>query len=199
MPKTTTYLKWKKDLPKDFLLALKISRFISHIKRLEQVSEPLKEFIKRALFLKENLGPFLLQLPPSFKCKDEEIKRLSFFIKSFNRYGRKKIFLAVEFRNKSCFTNEVFKLFKKHNVALVASHSSKWERIERFDLADFVYFRYHGPKELFASSYSLKFLKKEAQKIKLLSKRRKVFIYFNNDFKAYAVKNALTLKSLLNT
>jgi uncharacterized protein YecE (DUF72 family) len=64
--------------------------------------------------------------------------------------------------------------------------------------ADFVYIRRHGAKSLYAGSYSHITLRREADRIRgWLGDGRSVYIYFNNDANAHAVKNALTLKALL--
>ena len=194
LPQEKTYLKWKTLVPKNFLFTLKVSRYITHIKRLKEIDEAWQEFLKRAKTLKENLGPFLFQFPPSFSLKNlDNLKKLLTLLKK-----EKNLRFAFEFRHSSWQNKEVFSLLKKAKVALVSSHSSRWPRIENFDLANFVYFRFHGPKELFASNYPDKFLEEESQKIKkILNKGKDVFVYFNNDFYGYAIKNALFLKKLL--
>ena len=68
-----TFQNWHKRTPKDFYFVAKGSRFITHIKKLKAVKEPLSLFIESAINLKEKLAAILWQLPPSLK---KDLKRL---------------------------------------------------------------------------------------------------------------------------
>jgi uncharacterized protein YecE (DUF72 family) len=63
-PKPETFKTWRRATPDGFLWAVKANRYITHIKRLRDVHEPLERFFGAALLLKEKLGPVLFQLPP---------------------------------------------------------------------------------------------------------------------------------------
>jgi uncharacterized protein YecE (DUF72 family) len=63
-PKLQTFKNWRKQVPKNFLFVVKANRFITHIKRLKDVDEPLERFFAGVRLLKSNLGPVLYQLPP---------------------------------------------------------------------------------------------------------------------------------------
>ena len=76
LPRPTTYQNWYSQTPGDFLFAIKVSRFITHIKRLKGVKDAWKIFIKNTLNLKEKLGPILFQFPPNLKATEENVKRL---------------------------------------------------------------------------------------------------------------------------
>lgn len=220
LPKPSTYQNWYSQTPGDFLFALKASRFITHIKRLKDVKEPWKIFIKNALELKEKLGPVLFQFPPNFKSSDENIKKLEDFLKIINKPlasqvtpkkdGRlfresvscnsnhnSKLRYAFEFRHKSWCQEKIYKLLKKYNAAWVIADSPSYPKVEALT-ADFVYVRMHGSKVLFSSKYTKKELKDLAEKIKKwLRQNKDVFVYFNNDAQGYALENAKTLKELL--
>ncbi|MDI6591927.1 MAG: DUF72 domain-containing protein [Patescibacteria group bacterium] len=207
LPRPTTYQNWYNQVSADFIFAVKASRFITHIKRLEDVKEAWKQFLENALNLKEKLGPILFQFPPSFKATPENIKRLEEFLKTITLMRRKIqamaliLRYALEFRHKSWCDSEginetIYKLLKKHNVAWVISDSPSWQKSEAVT-ADFVYIRMHGSKILFASKYTKKELQDLAQKIKKwLKKGLDVYCYFNNDAYGYAVENAKELLKL---
>ena len=201
LPKVSTYQKWYLLTPKNFLFAPKVSRFITHIKRLKGVKLAFKTFFENALTLKEKLGPFLIQLPPSFKFNEENFKRLKEFFEYLKKLREKNkkyhIFYALEIRNKTFDNKKFFDLLKKYNLALVISDSSRWIKIEKPELADFIYIRFHGPDKLFASKYSKEYLKNYAQKIKKWSQKKLVFVYFNNDFSGFALENAKDLIKML--
>lgn len=194
LPRKTTFQNWYEVTPKDFIFSVKGSRFITHIKRLKDVEDPLKVFIENAKELKEKLGPILFQFPPSFKIGGEGLEKFKNFLKLLKKY---KLSFAFEFRHKSWFQEKIYNLLRKYNFALVIADSSRYPKAE-VSTADFVYFRFHGPGSLFSSKYSKTQLKKFAQLIKKFLKEKKdIFCYFNNDFSGYAIENAKELIKLL--
>jgi uncharacterized protein YecE (DUF72 family) len=58
--------------------------------------------------------------------------------------------------------------------------------------ADFAYLRFHGAERLYASRYTVEEMR--AWAVKLLEWKRPAFVYFNNDYHAYAVENAMELR-----
>lgn len=193
LPRPTTYQNWYTLTPDDFLFAVKASRFITHIKRLKGVKSPWEIFIKNALNLKEKLGPILFQFPSSFHADKENVERLENFLEYINK---RKMRYAFEFRHQSWFKEEIYKILKKNNSALVIADSPRYPKAEILT-ADFVYVRMHGSKQMFVSKYTKKELKELADKIRKWQKTRDVFVYFNNDVHGFAIDNAKELKSLL--
>lgn len=207
LPRPSTYQNWYLQTPEDFLFAVKASRFITHIKRLQEVRGAWKTFIENALNLQEKLGPILFQFPPSFQVTEENIKRLEDFLKYINHLAIKPfnhLRLAFEFRHQSWCEEKIYKLLKKCNAAWVITDSPSYPILRpgsgqevEVVTADFVYIRMHGSKVLFSSKYTDKELKELAQKIKKwLGKGLDVYVYFNNDAMGYAVENAKTLRCL---
>lgn len=192
LPRPSTYQNWYSQTPKDFLFAIKASRFITHIKRLKGVREAWKTFLKNALELKEKLGPILFQFPPSFKATDKNIKRLENFLKLSKTRLPDKLCLAFEFRHKSWCDEKIYNLLKKHNAAWVIADSPNYPKAEALT-ANFVYVRMHGSRALFSSKYTKQELRSLALKIKKWQKKREVFVYFNNDAYGFALDNAKTL------
>ena len=66
LPETETFRRWAAETPDGFVVAVKVSRYLSHIKRLAEPEEPIARFVERATALGSRLGPALLQLPPDF-------------------------------------------------------------------------------------------------------------------------------------
>jgi len=162
---------------------------------MKGIKNSWERFYKNALFLKEKLGPFLFQFPPSFKKTEDTLGRIRDFLESVKKESLR---IAFEFRNKSWIDEKFYKFLEKYNAAWVISDSSRYPR-DIVSTADFVYLRFHGPKELFGSSYTLSELKKWSSLLKkFLSQGKDIFCYFNNDFHAYAIFNAKTLKNLLS-
>lgn len=187
LPSIRTYEEWKKKAPFDFCFALKLSRYITHVKRLKNTKDAFDEFVKRAKHLESKLGPILIQLPSNFKLDLNVIER---FLKD------NKERLAFEFRNEDPLNSEeLIKLFKKYNVAFVFSHSSVFPYKEIIT-ADFIYLRMHGPSKLYGSEYGEE-LKKWALKIKKWNVDKDVYVYFNNDQNEYAPNDAKKLLGLI--
>jgi len=199
LPKLATYEKWRKSTPQNFIFAVKVSRFITHIKRFKEVNEAWQLFLKNALGLREKLGPFLFQFPPSFKATSENVKRVERFLDYFVIFEKRfdlPLRFAFEFRDKSWCQEKVYKLLKEHNVAWVIADSPRFPKAETIT-SNFAYIRMHGSKRMFSSNYSRSELEDLAQKVKKWQKDgNDIYVYFNNDFAGYAVKNAKTLIKL---
>ena len=153
LPQESAFSTWYKKTPKDFTFAVKGSRFITHVKKLNNIEDSLVLFMKRAKILKEKLGVILWQLPPNLKINTE---RLEDFLKNLKKY---KHINAFEFRNESWFDEKIYSLLKKYNSVLVIADSPRYP-LEEILTADFVYVRFHGGKVLYGSEYSKKELKK---------------------------------------
>lgn len=194
LPQLKTYEKWRDELPDGFELAVKVWRAISQA-QLADVDARWRMFIERALAMGHKLGPLLLQLPPSFKATPEHLDRLDHFLKLAARTRSARI--AVEFRHQSCFAPEVIDLLREHGAALVIANSSRYPSPEPVATAPFVYFRFHGPREMFGSSYSDAELRRWSGRIKKFLKQGcDAYAYFNNDQRGFAVRNARTLAGM---
>ncbi len=80
LPSEKALTNWYDASPPDFIFAVKVSRFITHIKRLKDCNEAVSNFMSRVIILKEKLGPLLYQLPPGLQRDDE---RLNIFFSPF--------------------------------------------------------------------------------------------------------------------
>lgn len=189
LQRPSSYKQWYSETPDDFVFAVKGGRFITHMRRLKEIEEPLANFFASGvLALKEKLGPFLWQFPPNFKF--DPVRFEAFFellpkstaeaVKLAGKHGKaitksrryvetdtkRPIRHAIEFRHESFLTDEFIKLLRKHNIALVfADTARKFPYIEDVT-ADFVYARLHGDEELYASGYSDLALDRWAQRIR---------------------------------
>lgn len=191
MPSEHTFEVWKKSTPPNFIFALKLNRYLTHRKRLILDSESesfLIAFLKNSQALERKLGVILIQLPPSFKSNKE---RLQTFLKSYSQQNKKlklEPLTAIEFRHDSWLEEEVFSMLKKYGVSLVIAGTPQIGN--EFFTADFVYIRMHGDAQ-HQSNYKNKELAELKNKIDAYPKRiKKIFIYFNNDYSAYAIDNA---------
>lgn len=189
MPRKT-FANWRQSTPDDFVFAVKASRFITHVKKINDVEEPLEKFFESAEGLEEKLGPILFQLPPNFKKNEERLANLLKLLPKKHRY-------AFEFRHESWFTEEIYQLLKEKQAALCLADSPRWP-LELVTTAPFVFIRMHGGAVLYGSKYSEEELKKWAKRIRgYLKDGIDAYVYFNNDAYGYAIENAKSLREML--
>lgn len=200
LPLASTFKKWAGETPRDFVFAVKLSRYVTHRKRLKAVGEPIATFMSRAQKLGKKLGVVLVQLPPSLKYDEKKFDALLRILK------RKKARFALEPRHASWYDtshrSEILKKLKGAGTCLVFPHSAKIPSPNPDDptniTADFIYVRFHGPSEFAASRYGAVRLRPWAARIEAWrGKKLDVFVYFNNDKNGHAVDDARTLKKLL--
>jgi uncharacterized protein YecE (DUF72 family) len=197
LPKKEVFDSWYKRTPKKFSFAVKGNRFITHIKRLKDCREPLSLFFDHASPLKEKLGAVLWQLPPRFKFHEERLEQFCILLSTLPR--SKPLRHAFEFRDESWHCQETFRILEEFDFAFCIAHGSGLPLIEKVT-SDFIYLRLHGGEVLYGSIYSDKELNRWIRKVEdWRAKRKAVFVYFNNDAYGFAVKNALTLKKMLDT
>ncbi|MGC8834988.1 MAG: DUF72 domain-containing protein [Armatimonadota bacterium] len=205
MPKETVFDAWHQAAPEGFLFAVKGSRFVTHIRKLQDIGDAVKEFTARASRLREHLGPILWQLPPNLTFSCERLSNLLSALPAGFRY-------ALEVRHPSWVAEEAVAMLRNAGVALcvadtpVTKPRSPGQTGEAATLypyteevtSDFVYVRLHGHKALYASEYSEEELAEWAKKISCWQQNGlDVFVYFDNDANAYAVKNAVRLREML--
>ncbi|MCJ7792544.1 MAG: DUF72 domain-containing protein [Candidatus Marinimicrobia bacterium] len=209
LPKKETFKHWRQQAGKEFIFAVKGSRYITQMKKLKDYQVPVKRFFEAVSPLLT--GPtnwqsqptqvILWQLPPRFKANPE---RLTDFLKGLPRKRLPRLTEqprstwrhAFEFRDESWLTREILEILKKHKAAIVFQDYPQWPMTEEIT-ADFIYLRFHGRTRLYSSCYTEKELRNWAKKIKSWAKRGfDVYAYFNNDALGNAVENAQTLKKL---
>ena len=85
-------------------------------------------------------------------------------------------------------------ILHRYHAALVISHSSRYPVPDCRQTGDFLYYRFHGPGKMFASSYTERALFRWAREMEsFLAKKRDVYAFFNNDSGGYAQQNAKSL------
>ena len=190
LPKEVSLQRWHKQAPKNFLYAVKANRYITHIKRLKDVSEEVDRFFERIGLLKSKLGPVLYQLPPSLR-KDLDL------LESFIKLLPKKLPAVFEFRHNSWFSEDTFELLNKYNAAFCV-HDLSGKETPRIVTADIIYVRFHGPTGKYEGDYSKSMLQSWAKWLKDHTKEvRGIYAYFNNDIGGHAIQNTKQLKEQL--
>jgi uncharacterized protein YecE (DUF72 family) len=191
-PSDASFASWRRRLPGNFSLSVKAPGALTHRKRLWGPEQWLSRIARGLERLGPRRGVLLVQLPPSAAI---DVPRLAYFLQSVPRAIR----VAVEFRNPSWHEDSVFGLLQQHGAAYCVMSGARLPCVLRAT-ADFVYVRLHGPDphHLYAGSYTDDDLGWWAERIREWQRQqREVFVYFNNDGDGNAVRNAITLKRLL--
>ncbi len=190
LPEAPTFAAWSRRVPRGFVYAVKASRYLTHMKKLKDPEEPIARFFTRARRLSTTFGPVLYQLPPRWPVN---VERFTAFLRALPRGSRH----AVEFRDPSWYTDDIFALMEKHRVALCL-HDMQGSASGMRAIGPFVYVRFHGVQK-YSGSYSDEALERWAT---WLSERvkdgRRIYAYFNNDTGGHAPRDAARLRTLLN-
>jgi uncharacterized protein YecE (DUF72 family) len=192
LPRAATFRAWAAAVPPDFVFAVKASRFLTHIKRLNEPGPPVALFMRRARGLGPALGPILLQLPSTFHLR---LDRLDGLLRVLAR--RPQCRWVLEVRHASWLSDPVFERLAAANVALCL-HDWREQPVSGPLTADFVYVRRHGTRRRYGGSYTEAMLRADAARVAEWTRSgRDVYVYFNNDGRAAAVRNARRLGELL--
>lgn len=216
LQKPASWIKWREETPDDFVFAVKAPRFITHIRRLEDVAEPLANFFASGILaLGPKLGPILWQLPPNLEYDAELIDAFLALLphdtgaalEVARRRGERmagKEFLeidepralrhAIEPRAYSFDDQEFADQLASAGVAAVLGDSAgRWPKLD-WVTADFAYARLHGDKELYTSGYDEAGLETwEEWTRDHLDHERDAYVYFDNDQKVRAPFDAMSL------
>lgn len=198
-PKASTFKKWASEVTPGFLFTVKFGRYVTHRKKLimdDITKEYIRYYFKNMRELGNHLGALLVQLPPQLRCNNERLDEFLSYALKYAKRIKLKLDIAVEFRHETWFNDETYNILKRHNTAFVMADSSVWPK-EKVFTADFSYVRLHGPKELFASSYTKEQLQEWSSFMKSNKKIKKYYCYFNNDQSARAIENAKYLKEII--
>jgi uncharacterized protein YecE (DUF72 family) len=194
LPTIETAQTWSDTVSDDFIFCPKMSRFLTHMKKLRNPEEPLQRFFSIFEPLRKKLGPVLIQLPPQLKFHKEVAEYFYYQLKAnYSIYD-----FVLEIRDESWLSAESLDMLSKNNIGLVISQSANEFPYAEIITATNIYVRFHGPKELYASSYSNKMLHVFAAKfMKWKEEGHAVWAFFNNDIHGHAVKDAQRLMQMI--
>ena len=214
-----SYQRWAAEVPGDFVFAVKGGRFITHMKRLREPETVLANFFASGLLaLGAKLGPILWQTPASLPFDSDVVER---FLAALPRTTGEAAALAarhdarldgraltttdadrplqhaLEVRHPG-FADPAFpRLLREQGVAcVVADTAGVWPVFDEVT-ADLVYVRLHGDHELYTSGYTDKALERWAERVRAWARGHDVYVYFDNDAKVRAPRDAVTLLGLL--
>ena len=189
LPEASTFRRWREAVPDDFRFAVKASRFITHVKRLNDPAEPLRLLLERAAALEDALGPILFQLPPTLQL---DLVRLAAFLGALPDGPQ----WTIEFRHPSWQRDDVYDLLGRRGVALCVPVGGRVQP-DMVTTAPFAYLRMHAGAAP-GGGFTDDQLRAWAGRVRGLRRGGKqVYIYFNNDWEGHAVRDAARLRALL--
>jgi len=192
LPSIKAVRNWVDATPPDFYFCPKISRFITHAKKLNDPEIAVPRFFDVFDAFASRMGPVLIQLPAALSFKEEKATAFFAFLKS--RYGN--FSFSLEARHSSWTRPEAIELLKEYGIGWVIADSGARFPSAEFITATHIYLRFHGPDELYASPYSAGTLQRYAQKCDAWRKAgHRIWAFFNNDVHGYAIANAETLRT----
>ena len=181
---------WAKATPEEFVFAVKASRYLTHVKRLRELSAGWSRFHERVEPLVDagKLGPILWQLPGTFHRDDDRLaEALGALPPGLH---------CFEFRHASWFLPEVERLLREHGAALVIGDdpSRPFQTLAR--TSPWSYLRFHRGRGK-DGNYTPAQLREWSDRIRAWRRRGDVYAYFNDDWGGHAVREAHALRKLL--
>jgi uncharacterized protein YecE (DUF72 family) len=193
LPKRDAVAHWVEQTPPGFQFAVKASRYLTHIRRLQDMRDGVKRFYERIepLVSSGRLGPVLWQLPANFKRDDDRLREALGTLPA----GRH----AFEFREAGWFAPEVLELLSEHGVALVIGDHPERPFQSHEPTTDWMFIRFHYGHRGRGGNYSKTEIEEWASRIRRWRRSHEVYAYFNNDWKAFAPRNAALLARLVQS
>ncbi|MFI6513806.1 DUF72 domain-containing protein [Streptosporangium sp. NPDC050855] len=185
LPARETFENWRERTPRTFVMAVKASRFLTHIKRLKDPQEPVERLMAAAGGLGDGLGPILLQLPPTLRA---DAGLLDACLGCFPAHVR----IAVEPRHESWWSDPVRETLAAHGAALCWADRLGRPQTPLWRTADWGYLRFHEGRANPWPSYGDDALRSWLRRLgETWDDRCDVYVYFNNDPGGAAVRNAV--------
>jgi uncharacterized protein YecE (DUF72 family) len=190
LPPRETFEAWAQRFPADEIIAVKASRYLTHIRRLREPQEPVQRLLEHAAPLGARLGPVLVQLPPNLTV---EVERLDETLAAFPRTVR----VAVEPRHPTWFVDDVRRVLERHNAALCLADRGSHIITPAWRTADWGYVRFHFGRAQPWGCYGRDALARWVERIAQCWRADEdVFAYFNNDMEGCAIRDAVVFARL---
>jgi uncharacterized protein YecE (DUF72 family) len=183
-----TWDRWARSVPEGFLFSAKLSKEVTHRRKLVDCAEPLAASIAEMKRLGDRLAVVLVQLPPSLAFEPEVAERFFDLLR-----GHWEGAVAFEPRHASWFEEEAETLLVERRIARVAADPPKaaggdepggWDGL--------AYYRLHGSPIVYRSSYDDGRLEAYATRLKALP--APAWSIFDNTASASATGDALKLR-----
>lgn len=196
LPEASTFAGWAGATPADFVVAVKASRYLTHVRRLRDPAEPVERLLGRAAYLGAKRGPVLLQLPPTLKADVALLEdSLACLADAGGRLGTpagggRPLRIALEPRHPSWYTEAAAAVLRRHDAAFCLSDTPQ-RTAPRWRTASWGYIRFHQGRASPSPCYGRRALQAWAERLAALwAPGDDVYAYFNNDPGGCAVRDA---------
>jgi uncharacterized protein YecE (DUF72 family) len=191
LPARDAFEHWRARTPDGFLMAVKASRYLSHIRRLRDPAEPVRRMLAAFTGLGDRLGPVLLQLPPTLRADPALLDRA---LSQFPATVR----VAVEPRHPSWWSDRVREVLTARGAALCWADRAGQALTPLWRTADWGYLRFHEGTADPWPRYREPALRHWAEQVSGTWPEHTVYAYFNNDQGGAAVHDAAAFAGLVS-
>jgi uncharacterized protein YecE (DUF72 family) len=198
LAKQDTFADWRVRTPDGFVMAIKASRYLTHIRRLRDPAEPVARLLGAAAGLGDRLGPILVQLPPTMQAAPDLLGAcLAEFPAAARTLKITEPRICVEFRHRSWETDEIRGILTRHNAALCWSDRLGRPQGPLWRTADWGYIRFHEGAGSPWPRYGPDSLKSWLSRVGAgFPAEASVFAFFNNDQNGAAPADAAALAAI---
>jgi uncharacterized protein YecE (DUF72 family) len=198
LPPRETFTAWRQRTPDDFVMAVKASRYLTHVRRLRDPAEPVARLLGAAAGLGPKLGPVLLQLPPTLKADPDTLDAcLKEFRTAAAALGEHRLRLAVEPRHETWWTHEIRQILAAYDATLCWADRRGRPITPLWRTATWGYLRFHEGTAQPWPSYGPRALRSWVARLtETWPDEADVYVYFNNDPGGAAVINSAQFADL---
>lgn len=186
----STFESWRQRSPPGFVMAIKASRYLTHVRMLRDPADPVRRLMEAADGLGDRLGPVLLQLPPTLKADPGALDECL-------RCFPARVRVAVEPRHPSWWSDDTQRVLAGRGAALCWADRDENAVTPLWRTADWGYLRFHAGSGTPVPRYTAKTLGSWARRVTATwDTDETVYVYFNNDHGGAAVHDADSFRRL---
>ena len=190
LPKPEQFASWRDRSPRDFIFTVKMSRFLTHIRRLREPQEPVERFMTSVRPLGKQLGPVLMQFPPTMPVDLAALEEtLGLFPDDVK--------VVCEFRHETWFSEECRGLLEKFGAAWCLADRLSKPITPVWKSTDWAFLRMHEGRANPHPCYGRAALQAWVDRLADgWGTGAEIWVYFNNDPRACALRDARTFGRL---
>jgi uncharacterized protein YecE (DUF72 family) len=181
LPARDTFADWQARTPADFVMAIKASRYLTHVKRLRDPADAVAKLMAAASGLGGRLGPVLLQLPPNLPADPQRLDACLAAFAGRRADGPDGVRVAVEPRHPSWWTEEVRQVLAARGAALCWADQLGRPVTPLWRTAGWGYLRFHQGAAQPWPRYGLRALRSWVERLGAWPDGATVYAFFNND------------------
>ena len=192
LPSESAVKGWVEQTPRGFVFAVKASRYMTHVKRLREMRTYCDALLQARSSRSRTRRSWVRSCgscPANFQRDDE---RLGEALEELPRAAT-----ASSSATRAGSYPEVYGLLRRHRAALVIGDDPERPSRAHEITTSWTYVRFHRGNRGRRGNYSERELEEWMRRIAAWRSDVEVFAYFNNDWEAFAPRNALWLAERL--